>query len=135
MSIRRVIQIPRPSSSTYTRPITAHLFFAPHASKLAESTELILDIPGGGFVSMTPEHHEERLCAWAEKTGRPVLSLDYGKAPECECNAAVFTSTPPMLWIPDRDFVSGVWERSEKLRNPYGRILDESWSLINFITS
>ena len=35
---------------------------------------------------MTPEHHEERLCAWAEKTGRPVLSLDYGKAPECECN-------------------------------------------------
>ena len=33
---------------------------------------------------MTPEHHEERLCAWAEKTGRPVLSLDYGKAPECE---------------------------------------------------
>lgn len=84
MSIRRIIQIPRPSSSTYTRPITAHLFFAPHASKLAESTELILDIPGGGFVSMTPEHHEERLCAWAEKTGRPVLSVDYGKAPECE---------------------------------------------------
>ncbi|KAF9653808.1 alpha/beta-hydrolase [Thelephora ganbajun] len=82
MTIRRVIQIPRPSSSTYTRPITVHLFFAPHASKLAESTELILDIPGGGFVSMTPEHHEERLCAWAEKTGRPVLSLDYGKAPE-----------------------------------------------------
>lgn len=35
---------------------------------------------------MTPEHHEERLCAWAEKTGRPVLSLDYGKAPERECN-------------------------------------------------
>jgi len=86
MTIRRIIQIPRPSSSTYTRPITAHLFFAPHASKLAESTELILDIPGGGFVSMTPEHHEERLCAWAERTGRPVLSLDYGKAPECECN-------------------------------------------------
>ena len=34
---------------------------------------------------MTPVHHEERLCAWAEKTGRPVLSIDYGKAPECEC--------------------------------------------------
>ena len=32
---------------------------------------------------MTPEHHEERLRVWAIRTGRPVLSIDYGKAPEC----------------------------------------------------
>src|ERR1700743_3047153 len=108
MSIRRVIQIPRPSSSRYTRPITAHLFFAPHASKLAKSTELILDIPGGGFVSMTPVHHEERLCAWAEKTGRPVLSIDYGKAPECEYGLLPFTSVlPPMSPTPNRNVYFG----------------------------
>ena len=34
---------------------------------------------------MTPEHHEERLRMWAIRTGKPVLSVDYGKAPECEC--------------------------------------------------
>lgn len=31
---------------------------------------------------MTPEHHEERLRMWAASSGRPVLSIDYGKAPE-----------------------------------------------------
>lgn len=33
---------------------------------------------------MTPEHHEERLRTWAVHTGKPVISIDYGKAPECE---------------------------------------------------
>jgi hypothetical protein len=57
---------------------------------------------------MTPEHHEDRLCAWAEKTGRPVLSLDYGKAPERECNLLSFTSmSPPTFWIPNRNFYFG----------------------------
>lgn len=32
---------------------------------------------------MTPQHHEERLRMWAVHTGKPVLALDYGKAPEC----------------------------------------------------
>lgn len=31
---------------------------------------------------MNPAHHEERLRRWAIQTGRPVLSVDYGKAPE-----------------------------------------------------
>lgn len=146
MSIRRIIQIPRPSSSRYTRPITAHLFFAPHASKLAESTELILDIPGGGFVSMTPEHHEERLCAWAEKTGRPVLSLDYGKAPECECNLLYlfYISATPTFWIPDGNFGFGdagaerevvhLYETEVLSRLPE-RFLIVWRTLINFVTS
>jgi acetyl esterase/lipase len=39
---------------------------------------------------MSPEHHEERLRAWALRTGRPVLAIDYGKAPECEsCDACL----------------------------------------------
>ena len=60
------------------------------------------DFPGGGFVSMTPEHHEERLRMWAVRTGKPVLSVDYGKAPECECTctAACIDITSPSnpLW-------------------------------------
>lgn len=32
---------------------------------------------------MGPAHHEERLRSWAVQTGKPVISLEYGKAPEC----------------------------------------------------
>jgi acetyl esterase/lipase len=84
VKIARKLLIRRPLSSIYNRPITAHLFFASSARQLAEATDLILDFPGGGFVAMTPEHHEERLRLWAEKTGKPVLAIDYGKAPECK---------------------------------------------------
>ncbi|KAK7053459.1 hypothetical protein VNI00_004085 [Paramarasmius palmivorus] len=79
---RRKILLPRPKSSHYQRPITAYLFYALPAHQLSESTELVLDFPGGGFICMTPEHHEERLRMWAATTRRPVLSIDYGKAPE-----------------------------------------------------
>ncbi|PPQ99438.1 hypothetical protein CVT24_005245 [Panaeolus cyanescens] len=82
ITIRRRILLARPSSSMYTRPITVYLFFAGSEQELAKATELVLDFPGGGFVAMTPEHHEERLRMWAKTTGRPVLSVDYGKAPE-----------------------------------------------------
>ena len=83
MSVKRKFFIPRPKSSSYTRPITAHLFFSLPKDQLCNATELILDFPGGGFVAMSPEHHEERLRIWANVTRRPVLSIDYGKAPEC----------------------------------------------------
>ncbi|KAF9568032.1 alpha/beta-hydrolase [Agrocybe pediades] len=82
VGVRRKILLPRPKSSSYDRPITAYLFFAPPEKELCKATELILDFPGGGFVAMTPEHHEERLRMWAVSTGKPVLSIDYGKAPE-----------------------------------------------------
>ncbi|KAI0328607.1 alpha/beta-hydrolase [Cubamyces sp. BRFM 1775] len=82
ISIRRKIMLARPKDSTYRRPITTWLFFAPPADQLSRATDLVLDFPGGGFVSMTPEHHEERLRMWAIRTGKPVLSVDYGKAPE-----------------------------------------------------
>ena len=83
ISIRRKILLPRPKDSSYQRPITAWLFFAPAEHLLSGATELILDFPGGGFISMTPELHEERLRLWAVRTGKPVLSIEYGKAPEC----------------------------------------------------
>ncbi len=81
--VRRKLFIPRPKSSSYARPTTAYLFFSLPEDQLCNATELILDFPGGGFVAMSPEHHEERLAIWAQVTRRPVLSIDYGKAPEC----------------------------------------------------
>lgn len=84
IGLRRKILLPRPKASSYDRPITAYLFFAGPEEDLSKATELIFDIPGGGFVAMTPEHHEERLRAWAISTKRPVLSIDYGKSPECQ---------------------------------------------------
>jgi acetyl esterase/lipase len=92
LSIRRKILLPRPKSSSYTRPITAYLYFAPPAHKLAEATDLVLDYPGGGFVAMSPAHHEERLRMWAISTRRPVLSIDYGKAPECQGFTSYFVA-------------------------------------------
>lgn len=84
VTIRKKILLPRPSDATYHRPVTAWLFFAPPEHHLSRATDLILDFPGGGFISMTPEHHEDRLRMWAMRTGKPVLSIEYGKAPECE---------------------------------------------------
>jgi acetyl esterase/lipase len=81
--MRRKVLLPRPKSSQYKRPITAHLFFHPPERELCNATDLVLDFPGGGFVAMSPEHHEERLRMWAVNTGKPILSIDYGKAPEC----------------------------------------------------
>ncbi|KZP34361.1 alpha/beta-hydrolase [Athelia psychrophila] len=81
-AVKRKILLPRPKSSTYERPITAWLFFAPPEEQLSRATDLILDFPGGGFVAMSPAHHVERLHLWAKQTGKPILSLEYGKAPE-----------------------------------------------------
>ncbi|KAJ7594288.1 Alpha/Beta hydrolase protein [Mycena floridula] len=75
----RKILIPRPKSSNYQRPITGYIFAN---TPLTQNTDLILDFPGGGFVAMSPEHHQDRLREWAVRTRKPVLSIDYGKAPE-----------------------------------------------------
>ena len=79
----RKVSIARPKYSGHSRPITAWLFFDGTEDELNHCTELILDFPGGGFIAMDPKQHEERLRMWAKRTKRPVLSVDYGKAPEC----------------------------------------------------
>lgn len=78
----RAIRIPRPQSSAYNEPVRGWLYFNGPLSALKTQTKVILNIPGGGFVSMSPRNHEESLTGWAGKTGLPVLSLDYEKAPE-----------------------------------------------------
>ena len=78
----RAIRIPRPAESSYKEPVNAWLYFDGPLSALKNHTKVVLDFPGGGYVAMTPRHHDDKLLAWAGRTGLPVLSLDYKKAPE-----------------------------------------------------
>jgi len=78
----RAIRIPRPADSSYTEPVHGWLYFDGPLSALKTQTKVILNVPGGGFVAMNPRTHDDSLLAWAGKTGLPILSLDYRKAPE-----------------------------------------------------
>jgi len=78
----RAIRIPRPPGSDYKEPVKGWLYFDGPLSALKNHTKIVMDIPGGGFVAMDPRTHDDKLIAWAGKTGLPVLSLDYRKAPE-----------------------------------------------------
>jgi acetyl esterase/lipase len=78
----RAIRIPRPSNSDYKVPVSGWLYFDGPLSALKKHNKIVLDIPGGGFVAMDPRTNDDKLFAWAGKTGLPVLSLDYRKAPE-----------------------------------------------------
>ncbi|KAK3321412.1 alpha/beta-hydrolase [Cercophora scortea] len=78
----RAIRIPRPATSDYKEPVSAWLYFDGPLSELEHHDRIVLDIPGGGFVAMDPRCNDDKLLAWAAKTGLPILSLDYKKAPE-----------------------------------------------------
>lgn len=72
------------SSSTSLPPITAWLFFEGTEEQLQKTTQLILLFPGGGFVTQDPICHEDYTAQWAHMTAGkiPIVSIDYGKAPE-----------------------------------------------------
>lgn len=78
----RQIRIPRPPSSEYSEPTGAWLYFDGPISDLKKHNKVVIDIPGGGYIAMNPRHNDDKLFAWAGRTGLPVLSLDYKKAPE-----------------------------------------------------
>jgi acetyl esterase/lipase len=78
----RAIRIPRPGNSDYQEPVSGWLYYDGPLADLERHNKLVLDIPGGGFVAMDPRCNDDKLFAWAAKTGLPVLSLDYKKAPE-----------------------------------------------------
>jgi hypothetical protein len=61
------------------KPITAWIYFNGTEVELAQQTELIFDMPGGGFICLSPEHHEERNLRTTIRSKRPVISFDYGK--------------------------------------------------------
>ena len=76
--------IERPKWSKHTEPITFWTYFDVDDPKkaLRHQDKIILDVPGGGFVAMDPRCHDDKLFAWAGKSGLPVIALDYKKAPE-----------------------------------------------------
>jgi len=78
----RRIRIARPKQSTYKDPVVAWMYFDGSLAELEQQENLVLDIPGGGFVAMDPRTCDDKLLAWAGRTGLPILSLDYRKAPE-----------------------------------------------------
>ncbi|KAJ9149763.1 Hormone-sensitive lipase [Pleurostoma richardsiae] len=78
----RAIRIPRPSTSDYKDAVSAWLYYDGPIADLQHHSCVVLDIPGGGYVAMDPRCNDDRLLAWAGKTGIPILSLDYKKAPE-----------------------------------------------------
>jgi acetyl esterase/lipase len=78
---KRVL-IARPAGSYYTEPIVAWVYFNGTQEDLKRQKKVVLDFPGGGFVSMDPRCNDERLMPWAVKLGIPIVSLDYKKAPE-----------------------------------------------------
>jgi acetyl esterase/lipase len=83
------------------------LFFDGSEKQLASATELVVDFPGGGFIAMGPDCHEERLRSWAKRTGKPVLGIDYGKAPECMfllLSSASMLTTDPYPWAIEEGF-------------------------------
>jgi acetyl esterase/lipase len=85
LPIYREVKIMRPPSSSRANlpPVKGLLFFDGSEEAFAQATEIVVDFPGGGFIAMGPDCHEERLRRWAKRTGKPVLGIDYGKAPEC----------------------------------------------------
>ncbi|KAF3766043.1 alpha/beta-hydrolase [Cryphonectria parasitica EP155] len=78
----RAIRIPRPSTSDYKDTVSAWLYFDGPLAELEHHNKVVLDLPGGGFVAMDPRCNDDKLLSWASKTGLPILSLDYKKAPE-----------------------------------------------------
>lgn len=78
----RQMHIPRPADSDYREPVVAWLYYDGPVVDLECHTRVVIDVPGGGFVAMDLRCHDDMLFAWAAKSGLPILSLDYKKAPE-----------------------------------------------------
>lgn len=83
LPIARPLLIPRPSvGAHHSRPTKAWLFYAKTERQLRMEEELVVDLCGGGYICMNPQHHEERLRQLAKQMQKPVLAVDYCKAPE-----------------------------------------------------
>ncbi|KAJ5123862.1 Major facilitator superfamily domain general substrate transporter [Penicillium bovifimosum] len=78
----RALRIPRPHQSVHTEPVNAWLYFDGPLTALKDQCLVVLDVPGGGFVAMSPRNSEDKLLSWAGQLKVPIISIDYKKAPE-----------------------------------------------------
>ncbi|ORZ23489.1 Alpha/Beta hydrolase protein [Absidia repens] len=81
-SIRRILHFDRPDYHQHLPPTEVYFFYHGPPDTLAQHNTILLQFPGGGFVSMPPPCHEDALAAWAKQTGLPICSVNYKKAPE-----------------------------------------------------
>ncbi|KAF0377030.1 alpha/beta-hydrolase [Gigaspora margarita] len=79
---QKKVLIPRPENSLYSKQVTGYIYYEGPLESFKYCDSLILNFPGGGFIGMPPPCHEDYLAHWAKKTKVPILSIDYGKAPE-----------------------------------------------------
>ncbi|KAJ1818837.1 hypothetical protein LPJ60_004106 [Coemansia sp. RSA 2675] len=96
LTVHRVVELPlrehgdsdgcssggRLSEAADLEPAKCHVLYAGDPDTFSSNRHIVLNYPGGGFVSMGPECHMDYLSAWAERTGAIVVSVDYAKAPE-----------------------------------------------------
>ncbi|KAI7899122.1 Alpha/Beta hydrolase protein [Cokeromyces recurvatus] len=78
MTVSRVID----QQGHHLPPIEVHRYYAAPKETLKDHDTILVQFPGGGFVSMPPPCHEDALSIWANHTGLPVFSVNYKKAPE-----------------------------------------------------
>lgn len=159
VGIRKRIFLPRPSTSIYTcvllflgfchdlilienpsthrRPITAWIYFNGTEEELARQTQLTFDIPGGGFICMTPEHHEERNLRWCIKTKRPVISFDYGKVrPTFPFSLSRARADPGTMKAPEYPFpyaIDEMYDAYKLLHDTNGKCIGMSGTCLDVI--
>ena len=80
---------PLTPSDTVIPAVECSLFYDKPLSSLASESRLVLDLPGGGFIAQSPEHHSDYLTYWAMTLQCPILSVNYRKAPEHPFPAAL----------------------------------------------
>jgi acetyl esterase/lipase len=82
MSIRDILTVDRPEYHKELPPVEIYRYYYKPKETYADNDTILLQIHGGGFVAMNPVCHEDPLCVYAQKTGLPIISINYKKAPE-----------------------------------------------------
>ena len=90
LAVRDDILIPRPMTESPTSfpnvpkaSIRARLYCSSPIIQCRTVDKLVFFVPGGGFVTMPPKTHDDYTSSWARSlNGIPIVSIDYGKAPE-----------------------------------------------------
>lgn len=78
----RHLKVQRPKESEEKEPVDVWVYFEGSHEELKTQGKIVLDIPGGGFVSMSPRNHDDKLMGWSKKLKLPIISVEYKKAPE-----------------------------------------------------
>ncbi|PWA03571.1 hypothetical protein BB558_000290 [Smittium angustum] len=67
---------------TDLKPALCYIMYANNPENYKKTKNIILNFPGGGFVSMSPPCHDDYLSIWASMVDAIVVSVDYAKSPE-----------------------------------------------------